>query len=176
MSATGSAGRRTATGPAGRRAAAAANAANKALQDALAAENAAIFGYGVAGAYLAGARQAAATAYWNDHRSARDTLAALLRARRQQPVAAAAAYRLPFGVRSAATAVSLAIFLEDGVTAAYLGLVAAGDAGLRAFGARAMQGPAVRATFWRGSSLAFPGMPPAARRPPRPPRPPRSGG
>jgi hypothetical protein len=138
-----------------------------ALQGALAAENAAIFGYGMAGAYLAGARQATATAYWDVHRSARDTLAGLLRARGQQPVAAQAAYRLPFGVHSAAGAVSLAAYLEDGVTSAYLGLVAAGDAGLRAFAAQAMQDSAIRATSWRGSSVPFPGMPPAALRPPR---------
>jgi hypothetical protein len=155
----------TGPGPARRRGDAAADAA---LQGALAAENAAIFGYGVAGAYLAGRLRAAAAAYWNDHRSARDALAGLLRARGQQPAAAADAYKLPFGVHTAAGAVSLALFLEDGVTAAYLGLVAAGDAGLRTFGARAMQEAAVRATFWRGSAVPFPGMPPERPGPPRP--------
>ncbi len=152
------------TGRAGRPA----NAAGiTALQAVLAAENAAIFGYGVAGAHLTGRRQATATAYWNDHRSARDTLAAMLRASGQQPVAADDAYRLPFGVHTATEAVSLAVFLEDGVTTAYLGLVAAGDAGLRAFGALAMQDSAVRAAFWRGASVAFPGIPAAALTPPK---------
>jgi Domain of unknown function (DUF4439) len=134
-------------------------AANAALQGALAAENAAIFGYGVAGAHLTGRQRATATAYWNEHRSARDTLAGLLRAGGEQPAAAAGVYKLPFGVHTAAEAVSLAIFLENGVTAAYLGLVGAGDAGLRGFGARAMQDAAIRATSWRGSTEAFPGMP-----------------
>ena len=134
------------------------DAATAALQDALAAENAAIFGYGVAGAHLTGARRAAATAFWNDHRQARDTLAAVLRARGQQPAAADAAYKLPFGVHDAAGAVSLAVVLEDGVTAAYLGLVGAGDPALRVFGARAMQAAAIRAAFWRGSTVAFPGV------------------
>jgi hypothetical protein len=133
-----------------------------ALQGALAAENAAIFGYGVAGAYLTGARQATATAYWNDHRSARDALAALLRARGRQPGAAADAYQLPFGVRTGAEAVSLATFIENGVAAAYLALVGTSDPGLRALGARAMQDAAVRAAFWQGSTEAFPGMPEAA--------------
>jgi hypothetical protein len=144
-----------------------AGAAAGALQAALAAENAAIFGYGVAGAYLAGPRQATATACWNDHRFARDTLEAMLRGRGVQPVAASDAYQLPFAVRTAAAAVSLAIFLEDGVTTAYLGLVAAGDAGLRTFGAQAMQQPAIRAASWRGSSVAFPGFPAAALNPPQ---------
>ncbi len=141
-------------------------AGNAALQGALAAENAAIFGYGVAGAYLSGGQRATATVYWNEHRSARDTLASLLRARGEQPAAAADAYKLPFGVHTAAEAVSLAVILENGVTAAYLGLVGAGDAGLRAFGARAMQDAAIRATAWRGSTVAFPGMPAAGLSPP----------
>ena len=141
-------------------------AENAALQRALAAENAAIFGYGVAGAHLAGRRRAAATAYWNGHRSARDTLAGLLRARGERPAAAADAYRLPFGVHTSAEAVSLAVVLEDGVTAAYLGLVGAADAGLRTFAARAMQDAAIRAAFWRGSAVAFPGMPGGELSPP----------
>jgi hypothetical protein len=142
-------------------------AAVSALQGALAAENAAIFGYGIAGAYLTGSRQATATAYWNDHRFARDTLEAMLRRRGVQPAAASDAYKLPSAVHTAAEAVSLAIFLEDGVTTAYLGLVAAGDAGLRTFGAQAMQQPAIRAASWRGSSVAFPGFPAGALNPPR---------
>ena len=154
------------TGP-GRAARPGKAAGSAALQGALAAENAAIFGYGVAGAYLTGRQRATATAYWNGHRSARDTLSSLLRARGEQPAAAADAYKLPFGVHTAAEAVSLAIFLENGVTAAYLGLVGAGDAGLRAFGARAMQDAAVRAVSWRGSTVAFPGMPAAGLSPPR---------
>ena len=142
-------------------------AGSAALQGALAAENAAIFGYGVAGAYLAGRQRATATAYWNEHRSARDALASLLRARGEQPAAAADAYKLPFGVHTAAEAASLAIFLENGVTAAYLGLVGVGDAGLRTFGARATQAAAIRATSWRGSTVAFPGMPATRPSPPR---------
>jgi hypothetical protein len=156
------------TGP-GRAARRGQAAGDTALQSALAAENAAIFGYGVAGAYLTGRQRATATAYWNEHRSARDTLAGLLRARGVQPTAAADVYKLPFAVHTAAEAVSLAIFLEDGVTAAYLGLVGAGDTSLRALGARAMQDAAIRATSWRGSTVAFPGMP-AARLSPRRPR------
>jgi Domain of unknown function (DUF4439) len=154
------------TGP-GRTARPGKAAGNAALQGALAAENAAIFGYGVAGAYLSGRQQATATAYWNEHRSARDTLAGLLRARGEQPAAAASGYKLPFGVHTATEAVSLAIFLENGVTAAYLGLVGTGDAGLRAFGARAMQDASIRATSWRGSTVAFPGMPAARLSRPR---------
>jgi hypothetical protein len=130
-----------------------------ALQRALAAENAAIYGYGVAGAYLAGVRRATATTFWNDHRSAADKLAVMLRARGAQPAAADAAYKLPFPVRDARQAVALAAFLEDGLTAAYLGVAGDADAALRRFGGLAMQDCAVRAAVWRGSGEAFPGFP-----------------
>ena len=139
--------------------AAQADSATTALQAALAAENAAVFGYGVAGAYLTGTRQATATTYWNDHRTAGDTLASLLRARGVQPAAADAAYKMPFAVRTAKQAASLAVDLEDGVTTGYLGLVADGDVTLRRMGALAMQACAVRAAYWRGSTVAFPGLP-----------------
>src|SRR6266550_4378632 len=56
-----------------------------ALQAALAAENAAIFGYGVAGAHLTGSSQAAAEQDWTAHNQAGDTLAAVLSARRSGP-------------------------------------------------------------------------------------------
>jgi hypothetical protein len=137
-------------------------AAVAALQAALGAENAAIFGYGVAGAYMSGVQRGAATAFWNEHRTAADTLAAMVRARGAQPAAADAFYKMPFAVHDAGEAVALALFIEDGVTTAYLGLVAAGPAGLREFGAVAMQACAVRAVYWRGSAEAFPGLPAGA--------------
>ena len=136
----------------------AARTAVAALQAALAAEDAAVYGYGVAGAHLAGARRAAAVRNWVAHQNARDALARMLAARGAQPVAAAAAYELPFAVHSAAAAVALATVLEDRLCAAYLGLVGLADPGLRAFGARAARTAALRAAAWRGSTLAFPGL------------------
>jgi hypothetical protein len=133
-------------------------AAAAALQAALAAENSAVYGYGVAGAHLAGARRTAAVRDWVAHQSARDALTAMLAARGAQPVAAAAAYELPFDVHTAAAAVALATVLEDRLTAAYLGLVGLSDPALRAFGARAVRAAALRAAAWRGSTLAFPGL------------------
>ncbi len=129
-----------------------------ALQAALAAEDAAIYGYGVAGAHLAGASRAAAEQYWTQHRQARDTLTAMIIAVRATPVAPQAFYDLPFPVGNAATARALGARLEEGVTAAYLGVVAAGDQRLRTFGALAVQAAAGRAAYWRGSTEAFPGL------------------
>ena len=132
-----------------------------ALQGALAAENAAIFGYGVAGAHLTGSSLAAAEQDWTGHHQARDTLAAMISGLGAAPAAAQAFYRLPFQVHDAATARALAAYLEDGVTRAYLGLVAVSDPRLRRFGALAMQDAAQRAASWRGSTQAFPGLSPS---------------
>jgi Domain of unknown function (DUF4439) len=129
-----------------------------ALQAALAAEDAAIFGYGVAGAHLSGTRKTAAEQDWTGHKEARDTLTAMISALGATPVAAQAFYRLPSQVRDAAGAMALAAYLEDGVTRAYLSLVAVSDYRLRAFGALAMQSCAERAAFWRGGTQAFPGL------------------
>jgi hypothetical protein len=133
-----------------------------ALQAALAAEHAAIYGYGIAGAQLSGSAKATALRDWTLHQNARDTLTAMITSLGATPVAASAAYDLPFPVHGERAARSLAAVLEDGVTRAYLGLVALPDTGLRTFGALAMQGPAERAAFWRGSTTAFPGFPPRA--------------
>jgi len=130
-----------------------------ALQNALAAEHAVIYGYGVAGAMLTGASQADAVADWTAHLTARDNLESRLTGLGATPVAASPAYQLPFAVTNAATAARLAAVLEDGLTRAYLGVVAVSDPGLRSFGARAMQASANRAVAWSGTTTAFPGRP-----------------
>jgi Domain of unknown function (DUF4439) len=130
-----------------------------ALQGALAAEHAAVYGYGVAGAMLTGAALAQARAGWTAHQVARDTLEAMLTRLGATPVAASPAYELPFAVTGPASAKELAAALENGVTRAYLALVAVNDPALRTFGAKAMQISANRATAWSGITVAFPGLP-----------------
>jgi hypothetical protein len=130
----------------------------EALQNALAAEHAAVYGYGVVGAMLTGADQAKARADWTAHRVARDTLEAMIGKLGATPVAASPAYDLPFAVTGAASARRLAALLEEGATRAYLAVVAVSDPTLRSFGALAMQPPAARAATWRGTTEAFPGM------------------
>ena len=130
-----------------------------ALQGALAAEHAAVYGYGVAGAMLTGAALAQARAGWTAHQVARDTLEAMLTRLGATPEAASPAYKLPFAVTGPASAKELAAAIEKGVTRAYLALVAVNDPALRTFGATAMQISANRATAWNGITVAFPGMP-----------------
>ena len=130
-----------------------------ALQGALAAEHAAVYGYGVVGAVLAGTEQADARSDWTAHQVARDALITMLNKLGATPVAASPAYKLPFPVTSPKSAARLAAILENGVTRAYLGLVAVNNPALRAFAAQAMQTSANRALAWSGTTTAFPGMP-----------------
>jgi uncharacterized membrane protein YraQ (UPF0718 family) len=139
----------------------------RALQTALTAEHAAIYGYGVVGAYLAGSMQATATSDWVAHQVGRDRLEAVLRSLGAQPTAAAVAYQLPVPVRNASEAVALAVVLEDRIATAYLGLVALSNVSIRDFGAMQVQASAMRAAAWRGGTVAFPGMTPAALAAPR---------
>jgi Domain of unknown function (DUF4439) len=130
----------------------------RALQAALAAEQAASYGYGVVGAHLTGHRFTAAAADCVAHERARDRLTGMISARGGRPQPAAAAYRLPIAVHNATAARSLAALIERQVTAAYLGLVAAGDPALRTFAAAGMRDCAVRAARWSGQAQAFPGL------------------
>lgn len=130
-----------------------------ALQAALAAEQAASYGYGIVGAHLAGTKFSEATVDWVAHQRARDELTRMITELGARPRAAAVAYQLPISVRTGADAVALAIVLEHQVTAAYLGLVAQADPVLREIGARRMQAAAIEAARWGGRSQAFPGLP-----------------
>jgi hypothetical protein len=129
-----------------------------ALQAALAAEHAAVYGYGVVGGKIgAGRRDEARTAY-DAHRARRDEWARAVRDLGGKPEAASAAYALPFAVRDAATAVRLAAELEDRVAGVYSDLVRAATGDLRSTAAEALRESAVRAVRWSGESVAFPGL------------------
>ncbi|MER7547110.1 ferritin-like domain-containing protein [Actinomadura sp.] len=140
----------------------------EAVRTALAAEHAAVYGYGVLGAKLSGALRGTAKDMWNDHRAQRDELESVLSVR---PVPAAAAYRLPVRVTDARSAARLAAALEDDLVGAYVGLAGLSSPDLRAFGADSAQRAAARAARWRekaGAAVprdAFPGLPPAALSP-----------
>jgi hypothetical protein len=136
------------------------------LQAALAAEQAACYGYGVVGAYLSGPAAARAGADWVAHELARDSLTATIAAAGANPVPAAVAYRLPIQVHSAAQATALAVVLEERVAQAYIGLVGLTDPTLRALGARQLRSAALRATTWSHATAAFPGLPDSSLSPP----------
>ncbi|MEU9628250.1 ferritin-like domain-containing protein [Streptomyces luteogriseus] len=130
----------------------------RALQAALAAEHAAVYGYGIVGGRIgAGQRSEALTAF-DAHRARRDALVREVKDLGGRPVAASAGYALPFQVPDAAAAVRLAAELEDRVAGVYADLVRAAGGGRRALAAEALREAAVRAVRWRGESVAFPGL------------------
>lgn len=131
-----------------------------ALQTALAAEQAASYGYGIVGAHLNGAAFNVAAADSVIHERARDSLTELITSFGATPHAAAAAYELPISVSSAADAAKLAVDLELEVIASYVDLVAVSDSRLRTLAATSMQNASVRAARWGGTSQAFPGLAP----------------
>ncbi|MFD8818995.1 ferritin-like domain-containing protein [Streptomyces sp. NPDC059627] len=130
----------------------------KALQAALAAEHAAVYGYGVVGGRIDGQRLAEARAAYDAHRAGRDALVRGVRDLGGAPVAASAAYALPFAVTDPATAVRLAAVLEQRVADVYSDLVRASSGERRGSAAGALREAAVRAVRWSGESVAFPGL------------------
>jgi predicted NAD/FAD-binding protein len=138
--------------PAGR------TAAIAALQAALAAEQAASYGYGVVGAHLSGPGFKVASADCILHERARDNLVKMITSLGATPQPAAVAYGLPSSVRTAADAAGLAADLEFSVVSGYLSLVAVTDPALRRLAAKTMQAAAVRAARWGAPARAFPGL------------------
>src|SRR5438128_271701 len=94
-------------------------AEDAALQEALTAAHTAIWGYGVVGAALPADLRGPAVDAEQAHRDLRDQLSTLLTSRRVDPVGARAAYAVPFPVKTAADAASLAVTLEDGTSRAW---------------------------------------------------------
>jgi hypothetical protein len=136
------------------------------LTAALAAEHAAVWGYGVVGAALPADRRDLASAAEEAHRDARDALVALLTERGTDPVGPEAAYGLPFPVLSPTDAAALAVTLEDGVAAAYVGVLdGAAEQGTRQLAVQALGSTEMRAVAWRTRAghtpvtEPFPGLP-----------------
>ncbi|MEW1611195.1 MULTISPECIES: ferritin-like domain-containing protein [unclassified Streptomyces] len=129
-----------------------------ATQAALAAEHAAVYGYGVLGGQVSGKRRTEANAAYDGHRARRDALVRTVRDLGGAPVAADAAYALPFAVSDAVSALRLATVLEDRVAGVYSDLVRATEGPARADAAGALREAAVRAARWRGGNVAFPGL------------------
>jgi hypothetical protein len=140
---------------------------NAALQDALAAEHAAVWGYGVVGAALDPEAQEVARSSENAHRDARDAVIDLLAERGADPVGAEGGYTLPFPVLSGTDAAVLAVALEDGVAAAWVRVLdQAVERSTRELAVGALTATEIRAVGWRAAAgeapvtRAFPGLSP----------------
>jgi hypothetical protein len=141
-------------------------AEDAALQDALAAAHTAVWGYGVVGAALPEAARGQVVAAERAQQDLRDALAGLLTSRQVDPVAAEAAYALPFPVLSPADAAALAVTLEDGASRAWAWVLdQATERSTRELAVAALSAAEVRAVGWRSSAgrapltSPFPGLP-----------------
>jgi hypothetical protein len=147
-----------------------------ALQQALGAEHAAVYAYGVLGARLTGAARADATAAEAAHRARRDGLVLRLAdtgadngtdagaGAGATPTPASPAYTLPFPVTNRSTALRLAVLVEQRAAAVWRAAVPATTGADRSAAVTALTDCAVRATRWRqradpaaAPTVAFPG-------------------
>jgi hypothetical protein len=130
---------------------------DEALGRALAAEHAAVYAYGVLGARLTGRARSDAVAAEAAHRARRDALLLLLARSGATPSPAAPAYVLPFPVTDVASALRLAVLVEERTAAAWRAAVPATGHTDRTIAVAALTDCAVRAARWR--LLARPGTP-----------------
>ncbi|WP_433368922.1 ferritin-like domain-containing protein [Actinoplanes sp. CA-142083] len=127
------------------------------LAAALAAEEAAIYAYGIIG--VKAGQETEARAAEQIHRQRRDYLVAKLEHAQTSP----AGYEMPFPVTDRATALKLAVQVEDGVAQAWRPVLAVTTGDERTNALAAMTDAAVRATRWRRLAamspvtMAFPG-------------------
>ncbi len=133
------------------------------LRTALAAEHAAIFGYGVVGAFLTNGAQTTARQNEAQHRDRRDAAALRIEAGGGAIVPAEPAYALPFRVTDASGALRLAVALEEGAAGAWREALSATEGDDRRFALDSLIACAVAATRWRAMAgvrpltITFPG-------------------
>ena len=133
----------------------------------MAAEHAAIWAYGLAGAFMPDALNDRLDDATIAHQAWRDATERMLIEAGAQPVPAEPGYLTPEPVTDASSAMRLAITAETDATAAWRAVVerSPADPDLRAAALDALTEAAVRATRWRATAGAtpltvpFPGLP-----------------
>jgi len=140
------------------------DAANGALFDAIAAEHATIYGYGVVSAHSTADLNDLVSAAMAEHRDRREGAIAMLRARSVDPPLPAAGYQMPIAVNNSTDAANLAVRMEEDDAVAWRAVLEhATDEQDRAFAVKALTQSAVSAARWSrvlGISpitVAFPG-------------------
>lgn len=132
-----------------------------ALLAAEAAENAAVYGYSLAGARLATPHdKAVARAGYDVHRAQVETVRGWLIERGSTPPPAAPVYALPSAVTDDASARALLAAIEESTAAVCADVIAAAAGGgpVQGAAAVALQSAAVREAQWRTTSVPFPGL------------------
>jgi Domain of unknown function (DUF4439) len=136
-------------------------------QAALAAEHAAVWVYGLAGAFVPDGLASQLSEAGVEHRARRDATERMLIDAGAQPVPAEPGYLLPEPVTDTASALRLAITAETDAAAAWCSVVERGptDPVWRAAAVEALSRATVRAVRWRATAgitpptVPFPGMP-----------------
>lgn len=135
--------------------------AAQATQDALGAEHAALWVYGLVSAFLPADFADALREGSNTHRARRDATELLLSGAGQEPRSAEAAYVPPKPVTDQASAIAVLVVAETDVTVAWRAVLErTDDKTLRAAGLAGLTDAAVRATRWRRASGQTPATPP----------------
>ncbi|HEX5347420.1 MAG TPA: ferritin-like domain-containing protein [Pseudonocardiaceae bacterium] len=138
-----------------------------ALQGALGAEHAAVWVYGVVGAFVPDALSRRLAEAATAHQARRDATQRILIDAGAAPVPPEPGYLTPEPVTDAASALRLAITAETDAAAAWRSVVerSPADADLRGTALEALTDAAVRATRWRATvgatplTVPFPGAP-----------------
>jgi DNA-directed RNA polymerase specialized sigma24 family protein len=132
-----------------------------ATQDALSAEHAAIWVYGLVSAFLPSSYDAAVQECKNAHRGRRDATELLLSGAGQNPRSAESAYVTPQPVTDQASAIAVIVVAETDATVAWRAVLErTDDKTLRAAALDGLTDAAVRATRWRLAGGQTPGTPP----------------
>jgi hypothetical protein len=134
------------------------------FSDALRAEYAAVFGYGVVGAHVAGRLLVATGKADEAHRRRRDAVLDRLSSGKAMPPPAEPAYALPFPVTDRNGAVKLAIHLEERTAAVWRAVLGSVHGADREMALNALVDSAVLATRWRTvagtpATVPLPGAP-----------------
>ncbi|WP_018600705.1 ferritin-like domain-containing protein [Mycobacterium sp. 155] len=141
-----------------------ADAADRALFDAIAAEHSIIYGYGIVSAHSTPDDNALVAAAMAEHRDRREAAITMLTARSVSPPLPAAGYQLPMPVANPTDAANLAVRMEQDAAVAWRAVLeqATSDED-RAFAVTALTQAAVTAAKWRAQlgtwpvTVAFPG-------------------
>jgi hypothetical protein len=132
-----------------------------ATQDALGAEHAALWVYGLVSAFLPGDFATALREGTAAHRERRDATELLLSGAGQSPRSAEAAYVTPRPVTDQASAIAVLVVAEADVTVAWRAVLErTDDKALRASALAGLTDAAVRATRWRRAAGQTPATPP----------------
>ncbi|WP_280424127.1 ferritin-like domain-containing protein [Nocardia carnea] len=138
----------------------------QALADALGAEYAAVYAYGIIASHAGADRSRTVAQYTAAHRARRDATADVLADRRGTVPAPEAAYTMPLAVTDPDTAAQLAIVVETDTAVAWRAVVEQADAETtRRIAIEALTESAGRRAVWQSlrgtdpATTAFPGRP-----------------